>query len=304
MDDPCFYGFPTYGEAGPKAAQDVGGRETTPAERTFERRPRRARPSPRVPGAPPAGRGRSADLHEDVPLHAHPGPRLRRRPAARPPERARRAGRRPRLQVRVGDRPDPRRARPRRGDAVGRRDRGLPDRPADPARGASRHVVHGLTAAARRPPRPTLRPVRRAVDPASRPVPSSRHRPPPCGGRRERPGRGGRRRVRSGRPADPGGGEPDAIARSPVVRSTARRHRRWLSRPAARRRRRSSAADPLVLHVGTIAGPRLDEPVQDRLLRRTTRSSPQLRPARRTSGTTTQPVRGLRRIVDGGRPTG
>ncbi|HEX7471525.1 MAG TPA: N-methyl-L-tryptophan oxidase [Candidatus Limnocylindrales bacterium] len=36
MDDPCFYGFPTYGEAGPKAAQDVGGRETTPAERTFE----------------------------------------------------------------------------------------------------------------------------------------------------------------------------------------------------------------------------------------------------------------------------
>jgi sarcosine oxidase len=36
MDDPCFYGFPTYGEAGPKAAQDVGGRETTPGERTFE----------------------------------------------------------------------------------------------------------------------------------------------------------------------------------------------------------------------------------------------------------------------------
>jgi sarcosine oxidase len=36
MDEPCFYGFPTYGEAGPKAAQDVGGRETTPAERTFE----------------------------------------------------------------------------------------------------------------------------------------------------------------------------------------------------------------------------------------------------------------------------
>ncbi|MFI5225753.1 MAG: N-methyl-L-tryptophan oxidase [Candidatus Limnocylindrales bacterium] len=36
MDDPCFYGFPTYGEAGPKAAQDVGGTETTPAARTFE----------------------------------------------------------------------------------------------------------------------------------------------------------------------------------------------------------------------------------------------------------------------------
>jgi sarcosine oxidase len=36
MDEPCFYGFPTYGEPGPKAAQDVGGRPTTPAERTFE----------------------------------------------------------------------------------------------------------------------------------------------------------------------------------------------------------------------------------------------------------------------------
>jgi sarcosine oxidase len=37
MDEPCFYGFPTYGEAGPKAAQDVGGVETAPATRTFER---------------------------------------------------------------------------------------------------------------------------------------------------------------------------------------------------------------------------------------------------------------------------
>ena len=30
MDDPSFYGFPTYGEAGPKAAQDCGGQPTTP----------------------------------------------------------------------------------------------------------------------------------------------------------------------------------------------------------------------------------------------------------------------------------
>jgi sarcosine oxidase len=36
MDEPCFYGFPTYGEPGPKAAQDVGGRDTTPADRTFD----------------------------------------------------------------------------------------------------------------------------------------------------------------------------------------------------------------------------------------------------------------------------
>ncbi len=37
MDDPSFYGFPAYGEAGPKAAEDVGGDEVTPATRTFER---------------------------------------------------------------------------------------------------------------------------------------------------------------------------------------------------------------------------------------------------------------------------
>ena len=37
MDDPCFYGFPTYGEAGPKAAQDVGGDVVDPEARTFER---------------------------------------------------------------------------------------------------------------------------------------------------------------------------------------------------------------------------------------------------------------------------
>jgi sarcosine oxidase len=36
MDDPSFYGFPVYGEAGPKVAQDAGGRPVTPATRTFE----------------------------------------------------------------------------------------------------------------------------------------------------------------------------------------------------------------------------------------------------------------------------
>jgi sarcosine oxidase len=36
MDDPCFYGFPTYGEAGPKAAQDCGGETVDPEARTFD----------------------------------------------------------------------------------------------------------------------------------------------------------------------------------------------------------------------------------------------------------------------------
>ena len=37
MDEPSFYGFPTYGEAGPKAAQDCGGQPTDPDTRTFDR---------------------------------------------------------------------------------------------------------------------------------------------------------------------------------------------------------------------------------------------------------------------------
>jgi sarcosine oxidase len=36
MDDPCFYGFPSFGEAGPKAGQDAGGLEVGPDTRTFE----------------------------------------------------------------------------------------------------------------------------------------------------------------------------------------------------------------------------------------------------------------------------
>jgi sarcosine oxidase len=36
MDEPSFYGFPTHGHPGPKIGQDVGGREVTPATRTFE----------------------------------------------------------------------------------------------------------------------------------------------------------------------------------------------------------------------------------------------------------------------------
>ena len=36
MDDPCFYGFPVFGEAGPKVGQDAGGREVTAETRTFE----------------------------------------------------------------------------------------------------------------------------------------------------------------------------------------------------------------------------------------------------------------------------
>jgi sarcosine oxidase len=36
MDDPCFYGFPAFGEDGTKAGQDAGGREVTAESRSFE----------------------------------------------------------------------------------------------------------------------------------------------------------------------------------------------------------------------------------------------------------------------------
>ncbi len=36
MDVPCFYGFPVYGEPGPKVSQDVGGKEVTAETRTFD----------------------------------------------------------------------------------------------------------------------------------------------------------------------------------------------------------------------------------------------------------------------------
>lgn len=36
MTEPCYYGFPVYGESGTKVAQDVGGQEVTAETRTYE----------------------------------------------------------------------------------------------------------------------------------------------------------------------------------------------------------------------------------------------------------------------------
>jgi sarcosine oxidase len=43
MDDPCYYGFPVFGEDGPKAAQDAGGRRVTAETRSFEPDPENSR---------------------------------------------------------------------------------------------------------------------------------------------------------------------------------------------------------------------------------------------------------------------
>ena len=83
MDEPSYYGIPTYGEAGPKAAQDAGGEPTTPQTRTFERDDAmyqrvRAFVETHLPDA--AG---PEHPHEDLPVHADPGPGLRGRSRAR-----------------------------------------------------------------------------------------------------------------------------------------------------------------------------------------------------------------------------
>ncbi len=150
MDEPCFYGFPTYGEAGPKAAQDCGGRPVEPADRTFERDEAAFAQRRALHGEPSAGRARPADLHQDLPLHAHPGSRLRGRSPARGAGRDRGARGRARVQVRLGPRPDHGRAAGRRGDPIGRRSRPIPDRSTDPARDRPRDLLDGLIRAGAR----------------------------------------------------------------------------------------------------------------------------------------------------------
>ena len=146
MDEPSFYGFPTYGEAGPKAAQDCGGQATTPATRTFDRDEAAARSCPRLHGATPARGGRAGHLHEDVPVHADAGSRLRRRSTPRGAGSRGRAWCRPRVQVRQRARADPHRTRPRRRLAVEPRTRRIRHRSTDPGRDGPADVVDGVIA--------------------------------------------------------------------------------------------------------------------------------------------------------------
>ena len=140
MDEPSFYGFPTYGEAGPEGGPGLRRPPVDPGHPDVRARRGGVRPRPRaflaahLPGAvgPPI-------LHQDLPVHAHPGPRLRASTGC---------PRHPGVLVGLGaahgfkyasvlGRILAELAR-RRSDAVGRRARRVPDRPADPARGRTR----------------------------------------------------------------------------------------------------------------------------------------------------------------------
>ena len=145
MDEPSFYGFPTYGEAGPKAAQDCGGQPTTPATRTFDRdEAAYARVRTFMETHLP-GRRRTRHLYEDLSVHADAGSGVRRGSTARGARRDRAARGGPRVQVRLGAGADRRRTESGRGDRVRWRAGRVPSRPPDPARVEPADELDGLT---------------------------------------------------------------------------------------------------------------------------------------------------------------
>jgi sarcosine oxidase len=71
MDDPSYYGFPCFGEATVKAAQDCGGPVVDPDHRTSDRGPRPGGPARPTP-ALPASRQRCPGALVALPVHADP----------------------------------------------------------------------------------------------------------------------------------------------------------------------------------------------------------------------------------------
>ena len=146
MDDPCFYGFPTFGEAGPKAAQDAGGKPVTADTRDFEPEPENLRGvqeflSRYIPGALGPIIYTKTCLYtltpdRDFVIDTRAGPR----------QRGRRDRRGTRVQVRVADRAAALRARDRR--KVDDRSLVVRARPADPHDEESPEELHAVTALA------------------------------------------------------------------------------------------------------------------------------------------------------------
>ena len=110
MDDPSYYGFPTYGEATVKAAEDCGGAVVTGDDRTFEPDPERLARLADFMASTFPGSGRpvrsktclyTLTNDRDFLIGPVPGPR----------QRAGRRRCRSQLQVRADDRPDAGRGR-------------------------------------------------------------------------------------------------------------------------------------------------------------------------------------------------
>ncbi len=116
MDDPCFYGFPVYGDTtAVKAAEDCGGPEVDADTRTFDPDPDMESRLGEFMRGLLGDRFAPAAL-DDLPVHDDLRPRFRRRPPPGHPAGARRTRRRARLQVRRLVRSHARRAGVRRAE--------------------------------------------------------------------------------------------------------------------------------------------------------------------------------------------
>ncbi len=142
MDDPSYYGFPSYGEATVKAAQDCGGPVIDPDGRTSERDPAMEQRLAAFVGDLLPG-SRRAGAFVALPVHADSRPRLRDRAGAG--ARVRRGGsrRRSRFQVRPDVRPAAR--RPGRRRRHRHRPHRLPVGPPGPDRSRLRRPLVGVT---------------------------------------------------------------------------------------------------------------------------------------------------------------
>jgi hypothetical protein len=143
MDDPCFYGFPAFGEPGPKVGQDAGGQEVTADTRTFDvDEPARERVVRFLERHLPTALGpviytrTCSTLHPDRDFVVDTVLAIRELPS-------RSAG--ARLQVRVPHGADALGDRDRRRDPT--RHRSLPNRPTDSPAGEPSDQLHGVTAA-------------------------------------------------------------------------------------------------------------------------------------------------------------
>ncbi len=142
MDDPSFYGFPVFGESGAiKITQDAGGRCVDPDTRTFRRNPAITGRVRAFVDRASAG-GRCDARRQNVPLYVDAGSGLHHRSLAERSACERCNWSRPRLQVRIRDRP--RVGAQRYGSIVTRRARRFFDPASDTAARRPAKNVYGM----------------------------------------------------------------------------------------------------------------------------------------------------------------
>ena len=215
MDEPSFYGFPTWSLGGPKIGQDVGGKPVTPATRTFDRDPDAwARTLAFLGDHLPAMAGGSV-LQTKTCLYTLTPDRdfvLDRLPGHRAIVARARVGACVQVRERAG--PHPRRARGRRFDAIPGRAWAVRLRPADPARSRPRDEIDRLSNVAARVPGRPARHVAHMARAAGVTSTVTREASNRIAQRRRRAGGGGRRRGGAG--AGEAGPDPAPLHPGPL----------------------------------------------------------------------------------------